>query len=211
LFVTLVVDVGLHHDAVDSANHDLLGLVESELKVSFAKLDLPPTGGGTGMKKTGVVFDRELTCCRGVLGLIDEATVAPGKKAILRGGVGRVPAKLFDVVEWRALREGYLAHGLAEVEKTGKWLLLLKEIVIAVGTSCIVYVTAEKRVARFRGFPASIDEAEARFVGNEHDIDGLYVAVRERDGGEAGPLVTFRPDDDGIVVSEVIEEREIEG
>ena len=50
------------------------------------------------MEESGVEFDGEDSGVGGDLDLIDEAGVAPGKEAILRGGVGGIPAELPDVV-----------------------------------------------------------------------------------------------------------------
>jgi hypothetical protein len=66
-------------------------------------------------------------------------------------------------------------------------------------------------VADVCGNPAGIDEAEAMFVGNKHDVEDLYVLVREDDWGKFSLLVALRPDDRRVVVAEVIEERQIEG
>lgn len=60
--VLVVVDVGLYGDAVDSVDlFAVLGiLVEGELQVSFAELNLLPACGGSGMEDGAPALCREL-------------------------------------------------------------------------------------------------------------------------------------------------------
>ncbi len=54
--ILVVVDVGLDHHAVDSADRHRVVLMEGELDVGFAELNLLPTGGGAWMEEPWVVW-----------------------------------------------------------------------------------------------------------------------------------------------------------
>jgi hypothetical protein len=88
-----VVDIRFYHDAIDAINDLGIVLVESELGIRFAELDLLTARSGTGMEKSGIVLNGELPRGR-VPDLIDESAIAPSEKAILRWNIRRAPAEL---------------------------------------------------------------------------------------------------------------------
>jgi hypothetical protein len=138
-------------------------------------------------------------------------STAPGEEAVLRGRERRVPSQLLDVVKRGSLRKRDLAHGLTEVENAGQSLLgVLHEIAVA-GRGCLsVHAGAEKRIERCDDIPFRVGEAEPRIIRDQHDIQGLFVGVRQENRREARLLVTFGPDDDRVVVAEVIEKGQVE-
>ena len=67
------------------------------------------------------------------------------------------PPELLDEIQRRALRERYLAHGLAEIEEAGKRAFpLVEEVFVPRGASRVVNVGAEKRVPGLCGIPPGI-------------------------------------------------------
>jgi hypothetical protein len=89
--------------------------------------------------------------------------------------------------------------------------LLFDEVVVASLARGIVGAGSDEGIGSAGGGEASVDEAEPGIFGDEHKVQFGRIEVRELDGNEAGLLVSLGPCQDGIIVTEIIEERQGEG
>src|SRR6266702_3167106 len=117
------------------------------------------------MEEPRIILHREDFSLRGIPHLIDEPAIAPRKEPILRRSPRSVPPHLPDVIQRRALRKVYLAHGFRNVQKAGESLFLLVEKhVVARRGGSVVSAAPEKRVARIGRLPPRVDKAESRII-----------------------------------------------
>ena len=99
--ILVIVDVGLHFHANHAVDFLRVFLMERELDIRFAELDLLVTRGGIGMEESWTRFRREFPLQRRPAYLIDHGPIRIAKKAVL--GQRLVPEYLLEVIE-RGLR-----------------------------------------------------------------------------------------------------------
>src|SRR5258708_25052290 len=90
-------------------------------------------------------------------------------KKLLHRSEGCVPDNLLHVGERSELREGDLAHGLADVEKARERFFLLDEIVVAGLAGRLIGTGGDKGVGVTSLGEAGVDKAKARVCGDEHE------------------------------------------
>ena len=120
-----------------------------------------------------------------------------------------IPDKLLHVIERSLVWKSNLAHRFADVKQTRKRLLLFDKLVVVGFSRWVIETSANKRVCSVCLGKSSVDEAETRIFGDEHEIKDAGIAIRERDWSKARLLKPIRPHEHSVVITQVVKKTEL--